>query len=253
MRVPRLAILLAVGAVLVLPASLPALADGGDDEDEDDREGRRDGREGDEAGQGRRGEGDRSRDGDDDGDERHGRGDKRDADERNGDERERDKDDKRGKDDQDGKKDKEGKGDGRRQDDQDGRDERDGDVRDRHAPVPAPRASAAPGASPRLAVSQDYDVAPGLMTYRFTVENRGLGTLQDVQLVGAVPDVASWAVADPLRCDLTGEAVACDVGDLAPGATRTVAVQGVVVNEVPPFTNVVQVYTPLGPGAPSSP
>lgn len=231
MGLARLLLVLAFAAALLLPAAMPVLADEddeGDGEDDGDRQGR-DGDRGNGNGQGRGADG--------------GRGDDREGDGRGNDDKDKDK-----KDDKD-------KAEGKHGDDDDDGDE--GRAHERRAgkrPGDIPTPGVTP-ADPGLRVSQDYTTAPGVMTYLFTVRNAGPTEARDVRLQGEVPDAASWILADPVACDLEDGAVACAVGDLTPGESRTVAVQGVLAGALPAFTNVVQVYTPLGDGAdgPSSP
>lgn len=224
MRWPLALLLALLCGVLLLPFAFPVAADSG-----------KEGRDAD-AGKGDKGGGNRDHDDDgveDDGDDGDDEDDDRDADgDRHG---------KAGK----GKKHRDGRG--------------------HHAHAvqgpggqEAPRNDGFPGNDgfPRndIRVSQDYDVAPGLLTFTFRVTNHGQATAKDVHLSGALPDVGTWLLTDATHCRLADEGVACSFADLAPGAAVEVQARSVLVGDVPPFTNVVQVYTPApSADAPSSP
>jgi hypothetical protein len=234
MRWPLALLALLLTGALLLPLAFPVAADRGDDgDDEGDREDDRD-----EKRDGRGGRGDDDRDGD--------------RDEDDGDEDEREDDGGPREDRRDGKPRDRGHQDKAKDKakDEHGDHDRDGGAEARPK-APAERPSAG---RPDVRVAQDYVAAPGLLTFTFRVTNHGQGQAKDVHLSGDLPDTGTWALADVTRCELAATAVDCELGDLDAGESVLVEARSVIVGDVPPFTNVVQVYSPMqSAGAPSSP
>lgn len=258
MRWPLALLTALLSGLLLVPLAFPVAADGeggegdgpddqdgrGDREDEQERESegkdeekedkddqRRDeGRKGDEGDDERDEDDDEKREGNDDGD----RGERR---------KEKDGKERKG----DGKGAGDDEGDGRRggphgDENPDPRAEDDGPA------TPVAGAPLGDAAAPRadVRVSQDYDVAPGLVTFTFTVTNHGDAEARGVQLSGALPDVGSWVILDP-ACELGRDGVECAIGDLGRGDVVEVQARSALVGDLPAFTNVVQVYTPPRP------
>ncbi|OYN96869.1 hypothetical protein CGZ96_11275 [Enemella evansiae] len=71
-------------------------------------------------------------------------------------------------------------------------------------------------------------VAGSPITFEVTVTNNGPSLARNVRLADAVPTQISGITVDDGACTVTGQNVACGLGDLAAGATRTVRITGTV-------------------------
>lgn len=89
----------------------------------------------------------------------------------------------------------------------------------------------------RAQVPQGQDVR-----YTITVENKGVSDATDVVLEDPVP-AGLQVVGTPAGCDVTGNAVRCELGTMVPGAKRTIEVVARAV-DVGVTTNVATATTP---------